>query len=292
MFIADQVRIYILGSGDMFIADSDLEYRKWGERMTVLQAFGKSMRRAILLLIGMGLLGPSLPSSSLAASPYSMAFVAGGGWPVGWWGGRWGAMQSGELNFRYEIERGFGFFLLTGLNKTYYTERGKEEIAAGSRYSDRQFADSLYTITKAEEGGSFKQLPVGTGFYGEALVGGLRAYGSAAFVVNLWKFERGQVFQQIVTPPSSDTIPHDDSWNDEQDGSNVGLQFTAGVLYPLRKGLHLEGSIAYHFTGISKDNSAIAFWGKPARTWSAEQKADAKNHADFIALRVGVRLGG
>jgi len=63
------------------------------------------------------------------------------------------------------------------------------------------------------------------------------------------------------------------------------------MLYPLKKGILLDASLAYHFAGISKDNSAIAYWGKPARTWSAEQKADASTHADFIALRLGVRFG-
>ncbi len=261
--------------------------------MTTIQASGKSMRRVLQFLIGITLLGAVFTAPAQAASPYSVAFVVGGGLPVGWWADRWGMMQSGEVNLRYQFQPGVGFFLFTGLNKTYYSERSEKDIAADTRVNDLPPQYYPYaTITKAEEGGSFKQLPVGTGFYAEAPIGGLRSYGSAAFVVNLWKFERSQTFQEVITPPSSDTIYHNDSWMDVKDGSNVGLQLTAGVLYPLRKTLFIDASLAYHFTGISKDNSAIARWGKPARTWSAEQKAAAKNHADFIALRVGVRFGG
>ncbi len=260
--------------------------------MTILLASGKFMRRALGILIAICLLGVAVPSSTQAANPYSIAFVAGGGLPVGWWGERWGLMHSGELTLRYRIDEMVGFFIFTGINKTYYVERSEKEIADDSRAGDSSPEYEPYTtVTEASEGGAFKQLPVGTGFYGETSISGIRTYGSAAFVVNLWKFERGQVFEERITPPASDTIFHSDSWSDEQDGSNVGLQFTAGMLYPLRKGLLLDASLAYHFTGISKDNMAVAYYGKPARTWSAEQKSSAKNHADFIALRVGVRFG-
>lgn len=260
--------------------------------MTILKASGESMRRALILLIVIGFLGAATPTSTQAANPYSVAFVAGGGLPVGWWADRWGMMQSGELTIRYTFDQSVGFFILTGLNKTYYTERSQKEIAADSRVGDRPPAyDSYTTINEASEGGAFKQLPVGTGFFAETEIAGFRTYGSAAFVVNLWKFERGQVLEETITPPASDTIYHNDSWSDVQDGSNVGLQFTAGMLYPLRKGLLLDASLAYHFTGISKENSAYAYWGKPARTWSAEQRSKASNHADFIALRLGVRFG-
>jgi opacity protein-like surface antigen len=214
--------------------------------------------------------------------------------PVGWWGERWGFFQASEVCIRQEFQRNTGIQFIFGLNKTYYADRSKSEIQSDSRVNDIPDAYKPYTtVTSAEQGGSFKQIPIGFGFYQEGMISGFRTYGSLGMIVDLWKFDRNQIFEAIVIPPPfQDTLEHQDNWSDVQDGSNIGLQFAAGVIYPLSRGTALDLSLAYHYVGLSKDNSAIAYYGKPARTWTADQKSTAKNHMDFIALRLGVRFGG
>lgn len=250
------------------------------------------MRRALLLL-GFAAILATVPVSSPAAGRTSLAVAVGGGLPVGWWSERWGLFQSGEINLRYEFSRGAGLLLFTGLSKTYFADLSPQDIIAESRYNDFLFPDSLRTIIAAEQGGSFKQLPIGFGFYREGLLAGYRTYGSLAMVVHLWRFDRRQLFEYDRASPLGDsTIIVRDNWSDQQVGSNVGFQLAGGMLYPLRPGLFLDVSMAYHLAAISRNNSAIAYWGKPARTWPGARKESAKPRADFLLLRVGVRFGG
>jgi hypothetical protein len=256
------------------------------------------MRRAIFYLLGALTVTFLAASSAFAAraavSRTSLGFVAGGGLPTGWWGERWGPFECGEINLRYEFSSGTGVLFLVGLDKTYFIDMSKSEVAQDSKFRDlRQDFAPYAKINQAVQDGSFKQLPVGFGFYREQMIAGYRAYGSAAFAVHLWRFERGQRFTETVTPPGSDTLRFEDNWWDEQDGSNVGLQFAAGVLYPLKTNLQLDFSIAYHLVSLTKDNAALAYWGKPmrVRNFRPEVKATTKTSANFLLVRLGVRFG-
>ncbi len=251
-----------------------------------------SMRRTNYLVIVLLAIVILLPSVGVGANRTSVGLSVGTGFPVGWWGERWGPFQSSEINLHYEFGEGTGFMIFTGLSKSYLASMSSRKVMQESRNHDQHSEfDPYATITRAYQGGSFKQLPVGFGFYQEMDLAGFRAYGSAAFAIYLWKFERSQVFEETVMPPSHDTLYYRDNWWDEQDGSNVGLQFGAGVIYPLQTGVLLDLSLAYHFVSLSSDNAAIAYWGKPARTWDSNQKASAKTNADFLLVNLGVRFG-
>lgn len=249
------------------------------------------MRRAQLIytcLLILALTSPSLGEGT------SVGFSVGGGLPTGWWADRWGLFSSGEIDLRYRFAENTGFFLATGLDKTYLTDLSSEEIAQESRFRDVHNSYKPYTkIEQAVQDGSFKQLPISYGFFQEMDIAGYRAYGSLGMVVHLWRFERGQRFRETVTPPTGDTLVHIDNWWDVQDGSNVGFQLGGGLLYPLKKNLLLDVSAIYHFVGIDKKYAAIAYWGYPARArdWRPEVKETAETGVNYLVLRLGVRFG-
>jgi len=250
------------------------------------------MRRAHFILLG--LLTIALAAPAFAEGSYIFEFSTGTGLPVGWWGERWGMIQSGEINLKYDFDEGTGFFLLTGLDKTYFSKMSADEIANESRFRDVHQTFKPYThITKAKQDGSFKQLPIGFGFYQEQEIAGYRAWGSAGMVVYLWRVERGQEFEEFVAPPGQDTSRHADNWWDEQSGSNVGFQFALGALYPLKKDLNLDLSVTYNLVSISKDNAALVYWGNPTRdrNWRPEVKSTTKTGVNYLMVRLGIRFG-
>ncbi|MBM3329737.1 MAG: hypothetical protein FJY67_09760 [Calditrichaeota bacterium] len=229
-----------------------------------------------------------------AASRTSLTLTGGGGPAIGWWGERWSPFTSGEVNLRYEFRRGTGILMLAGLSKTYLADLSNETIASESRIRDIRPEHQPYTtIINASQDGNFKQVPLGFGFYQEGLIGGLRAYGSGAFVVHLWKFERNQALTERVTPPQSDTLTYNDNWNDKQDGANAGLQLAGGVLYPIRRDLFIDASVAFHILAIDEKYAGIAYYGYPARSWTSERRSarGVEKGASFLILRAGVRWG-
>ncbi|MDP8228755.1 MAG: hypothetical protein P9M15_04815 [Candidatus Electryoneaceae bacterium] len=231
-----------------------------------------------------------LPNTGVCAVRTSIGVVGGTGLPTGWWAERWGLFQAGEVNVRYEFAPGTGILFFAGLGKTYLTSMSQEEVAIEARVYNQDEFDGNRAINTAYQGGSFKQLPIGFGLYREGLIGSLRGYGSAAMVVHLWKVERSQGFQETITGLDLNYI-HYDNWYDEQDGADVGAQFAVGVLYPLQRLLFLDISLAYHWVEISREHSAIAYWGQPARTWDGDRLEEAKGRADFVQLRIGFRYG-
>jgi len=241
----------------------------------------------------------TLPVQLQAANRTSVGLVGGFGLPVGWWGDRWDAMQSGEFNFRYEFSPGAGIILITGLNKTYFTPLSKEEVASESRYRDIEPEFQPYTtIIKGSQGGSFKQLPVGVGFYMERMVWQIRPYGSVAMIVYNWRFERSQEFLQEIKVPDPDIPPidhNDDSWYLTRDGSDLGAQIVLGAVYSLTKLFHVDVSAAYHFVSISPKYGSIAYWGRPAVIPAGQPDndlvKDSKGTVNFLQLRVGLRVG-
>jgi len=250
------------------------------------------MRRQHIILIG--LLTVALTAPQFALAKTSLGISAGTGFPLGWWGERWGMFQASEISLRYEFAPETGLLLLAGLDKTYLSKMSAEEVANESRFRDVHQTYLPYTqIKKANQDGSFKQLPIGFGFYRELEISGLWTYGSLAMVVHLWRFERGQQFEEVVTPPTQDTLRHNDTWWDEQTGSNVGFQFGAGILYPVVEDkLLLDLSMVYHLVSLSPNYAAVAYWGQPARVrdWRPEEKAKTKNSVSFLLIRLGVRF--
>ena len=248
----------------------------------------------VFLIILTFILG--LPHVGIGAVRTSIGMVGGTGLPTGWWAERWDMFQTGEVNVRYEFAPGTGILFIAGLGKAYLTSMSQEEVADEARVYNQDEFDGRRTITTAYQGGSFKQLPIGFGLYREGLIGRLRGYGSAAMVVHLWKVERSQGFQETITGLDANYIHHD-NWDDKQDGADVGAQFTVGMLYPLQHLLFLDISIAYHWVEISREHSAIAYWGQPARTWDgdrldeANRLDEAKGRADFMQFRIGFRYG-
>jgi len=237
-----------------------------------------------------------LPASSSGAVRTSIGVVGGVGIPAGWWGDRWDYFQAGEINLRYEFAPGSGLLLLAGLGKNYYASMSSEEILADSRLGDIR-DEFPYTILTADQGGSFKQLPVGFGFYTERMLWRMRAYGSLAMVIYNWKFERSQELEvEVKTDNGQDSREY--PWWDEQDGTDLGAQFAIGVLYPLRKLFFLDLSLAYHLVDISQKYGAVAYWGQPARhqPGAPEDRAsqlidEAEGRVDFLQLRLGLRYG-
>ncbi len=235
------------------------------------------------------------PNSSYSAVRTSAGVVGGIGVPVGWWGDRWTPFVSSELNLHYHVSNGTGILLLVGLNKAQLTDLSSEEIASESHLSTISPEFAPYSrITSAEQGGSFKQIPLGLGLYMERMIGNsraLRGYGSVAMVVNLWKFDRSQSLYIESDAPDISHLDWDDNWVDQKDGSNVGAQGALGVMYEFRPNVLFETSVAFHMVNLGKQNGAIAYWGQPARTWDDEKLQDANGSANFIQLRFGIRYG-
>jgi len=226
----------------------------------------------------------------------SVGLVGGMSLPVGWWGERWDPLQSGEINLRYEFTPGFGLLLLVGLNKTYFTPLSADRIYHDSRYHDVQPEfDPYRTVITAEQGGSFKQLPVGFGFYHERMLWKFRAYGSFAMIVSNWKFSRNQEYEQVVAPPGMSESHDYDYWSIESDGTNVGAQAAIGFVYKITGKLLLDVSAAYHMINITQKYGAAVYWGEPALTPPGEPQEDlvknAEGAVDFIQFRIGIRIG-
>ncbi len=250
---------------------------------------GLSIRRYIFLILLVLILSQPLAWGAVRTS---VGLIGGVGVPVGWWSERWEPFPNGEMNLRYEFAPGTGLILIAGLGKSMFTTLSPEETAAESRFRDLRPEFEPYTdIVKSSQDGTFKQLPVGFGFYSEGIISGFRGYASAAMLINMWKFTRGQEFIEEVTIPDFETISHQDNWSDKQDGTDVGGQLAVGLLYPLRRLILLDVSLAYNFVFLSKKHAAIAYWGKPARTWDRERVDEAVGRADFVQLRLGFRYG-
>jgi len=237
-----------------------------------------------------------IPCDSNSANRVSIGFTGGLAQPFGWWSERWDPLQSSEVNLRYEFKSGFGILLFVGLNKTYLTPLSDEEIFSESKYHDVYPEFEEYrTIIAAGQDGTFKQLPIGFGFYFERMVWRFRTYGSAAMTVYNWKFERSQVFEEIISVPDMQEVSHEDNWAIVQDGSDVGAQVSIGLVYKVTKRFHVDLSAAYHFINIGKKYGAAAYWGEPARIPPGEPDNDlvrnAEGAVDFLQLRLGIRLG-
>jgi hypothetical protein len=249
-----------------------------------------SCKFCVLFLISIFILIPAISSAVVRTS---LGVVGGIGTPVGWWSERWGPGQSGEVNLRYEFMPGTGLLLLTGLNKVYVSDRSANDIFNDSNLRAMEPEVRQYSsIEGAEQGGAFKQLSIGFGFYTERVVAGMRGYGSLAFVVYNFKFDRSQYLAVNVTPPNLDGASYrrTDIWEDQKEGSEFGGQFAVGLIKQIRQNLLVDVSLAYHYIDVGKTNSALAYWGYPARKTQA--KIDqAKSHADYLQLRVGFRYG-
>jgi len=245
-----------------------------------------------------------MPSLTEGTSRTSVGLLGAYGMPVGWWADRWDPLQSGEVNFRYEFSpvplniwnQKFGILLLTGLNKTYFTPLSKEEVVQESLYSDvRDVFDPYRNTINASQGGSFKQLPVGFGFYYERTVWRFHVYSSLAMAVYSWKFERSQELLQEITVAGMDTIRHEyDNWSVKQVGSDLGGQLAIGAVYRIWKTLCVDVSAADHLINISREVGAVAYWGIPAQVPPGEPANElienAKGAVDFLQFRIGLRV--
>ncbi|MCF7809720.1 hypothetical protein K9N50_01890 [bacterium] len=235
-------------------------------------------------------------NSGYSAGRTSVGLVGGMSIPMGWWGERWDPLQSGEINLRYEFTPGFGILLLAGLNKTYFSDLSADEIYQDSRYHDVQPEYEPYrTVITAEQGGSFKQLPVGFGFYHERMLWRFRAYGSVAMVIYNWKFTRSQDFEQVIAPPGMSETQHVDNWSISNDGTNMGAQAAIGFVYKISSMFMLDVSAAYHMINIYQKNGAAAYWGEPALVPPGDPQndlvKDAEGAVDFLQIRLGLRIG-
>lgn len=250
--------------------------------------------KSLILLIAVFILAIAV-SPVQSAGRSSVGVVTGYGMPLGWWADRWDQSLNSEMNLRFELTPGYGMVLLAGLGKSYINDLSEEEILADSHLQDVPEEFIPYTrTTEASQSGSFKQIPVGFGFYFERLIGNirrLRGYGSVSMVVNMWKFNRSQTLTREIKGPGMTTMYPQDDWSDKKDGSDLGAQVGFGVLYQMNKFLYFEISAAYNFVDIGQKNGAIAYWGQPARTWSDDKIKSADGRADFMQLRLGFRIG-
>ncbi len=226
----------------------------------------------------------------------SIGFTGGLGIPLGWWGERWDPLQSGELNLKYEFAPGSGLLLLIGLNKTYYKSMSDEDILAESRYSDIKPEFLPYrTIVYASQSGSFKQIPLGFGFYHERMAAMVRVYGSVAIVVNNWKIVRDQRLKIKIEAPDMPIEWHRDDWINSQNGADLGLQVAVGGMYKVFESIYLDVSVAFHWININQKNGAFAYYGYNARIQPGDTESElvsnAKATVNFIQLRIGVRVG-
>ncbi|MFH0765557.1 MAG: hypothetical protein V2A61_03965 [Calditrichota bacterium] len=235
------------------------------------------------------------PSNSAPKTRTSIGFNTGIGVPVGWWSERWNPSANGEVNIRYEFSAGTGLLLTAGLAKSYYAERTPEQILreSTSRETEPEFAP-YGTVTKAYQEGSFKQIPVGFGFYNESLFLGMRSYVSAAMSIYLWKLERSQELSYEIAVPNRTHNQHiyEDNWWDSQDGADVGGQLAIGLLKNIQGMLFVEASLTYQVVSLAKKHAALAYWGQPTRTWSNDRiNNDTYSAVNSFTFRVGIRYG-
>lgn len=232
---------------------------------------------------------------SLDMSGTNVGFSVGGGLPVGWWSDRWGMFQTAELNLRYEFSRGQGLLLFVNLAKADLADLSKSTIIEESQFADQPpEVKPYYTFTDVKQGGTFRQLPLGIGYYREFPYNNLMFYGSAAFAVHLWKLHRTQTLQATGERGGVPLTPYSDDWEDSQDGAETGWRIAGGLTYPIKENLALDCNLAWHITSLSNDNGALAYWGFPVRgntIRAEERKAKAEKNANFILLQVGVRYG-
>jgi len=243
----------------------------------------------------------SSSNSALGAVRTSIGVNGGLGLPIGWWSERWDPLLISEINLKYEFTPGTGILLLAGLGKAYFGDLSDSAILSESSLSNLPPEFEPYAkINYSSQSGSFRQIPVGFGFYTERLIRDfgstenphqLRGYGSAAMIVHLWQFERNQNLTREVAVPDKPVLPYEDVWSDDAEGSNVGVQVAIGLLYQLRDFLYVDISAAYHFVDIGQRNGAVAYYGQPARIRSDQYIESAEGRADIIQLRVGIRYG-
>ncbi len=239
------------------------------------------------IILTIFLLLPSVSNANQAPVRTSIGLVVGAGIPTGWWADRWGFSDAGEINLRYEFAPGTGILLSAGLSKAFLADISKAEVAAEAQW--HQIDGFNYDIITAKQSGSFKSLPVGFGLYRESQAGRFRPYGSASMMVFLWKFDRSQTF--LADNLDGDTSPIIDNWHDDQDGANLGAQFTAGTLYQIKPMVLLDASIAFHWLNIGTEHGALAYWGYPVRTWDDDRINEGKGSANYLQFRIGLRYG-
>jgi len=225
----------------------------------------------------------------------SIGLTSGLGIPLGWWGERWDSFQSVELNLKYEFAPGSGLLFLVGLNKAYYKSMSAEDIFAESRFSDVKSEFLPYRpIVYASQSGSFKQIPLGFGFYHERMAAMVQVYGSVAIVVYNWKIVRDQRFKIRIETPIGSIEPQADNWADSQDGADLGLQGAVGGIYKVFESFYLDVSAAFHWVNVNQKNGAFAYYGYNARLQPGDTEdelvSNARATVNFIQLRIGVRM--
>lgn len=234
------------------------------------------------------------PPVQSAALRTSLGITAGTTVPVGWWAKRWDPGPSAEANLRYEFAPGTGILVLSGVSKVYFTE-----LPAGVIYGESSLRATqpdfvpYTTIVRAVQGGAFKQVSAGFGFYLERLVLGQRMFGSLAFTVQNWKFQRDQYLEveQSIPELGSEPVRRTDVWWTEQDGSDLGAQVGLGIVRPLFRKTLLEVSTNYHYVDISRKHGSLAYWGYPARTGNFPSGGAPTGRVDYLQFRVGLRYG-
>jgi len=233
----------------------------------------------------------STPKKKISRS--SFGFMGGIGAPVGWWGDRWDMPIVSEINFRHEFSRGKGILLFAGLSKAQVTDIPDAEIEAESRLGEVQPEFQPYThLSYVSQSGSYKESPVGIGFYYERMATRkMRGYGTAALVVHIWKVSRTQDLTRVTNTPNLPEVAIDDNWSVDDDGSDLGAQLAMGLTYELRKFLHLDASVAYNFSNVGKHNGAVLYWGQPGVSRTGGVYDNSEGSTDLLQVRFGVRFG-
>jgi len=246
----------------------------------------------IVMVLGLSVqVASSAPKKKISRS--SIGIMGGIGAPIGWWGDRWDMSIVNEINFRHEFSRGKGLLLFAGFNKAQVAKISDAEIEAESRLGEVQPEFQPYThLSNVSQAGSYKENPIGIGFYYERMATRrLRGYGTAALVVHIWKVSRTQSLTRVTNTPNLPEISADDNWSVEDDGSDLGAQVAFGLTYKLRKLLYLDGSVAYNFSNIGKHNGAVLYWGQPGISRIGGVYDNSEGSTDLLQLRIGVRFG-
>ena len=224
----------------------------------------------------------------------SFGFIGGIGQPAGWWGDRWDMPIVSEINFHYEFARGAGLLLFAGISTAQFTDLSDEEIVSESNLGDIPPEFKPYTtLTHVSQSGTYKENPLGIGFYYERMITPrrLRGYGTAALVVHIWKVTRGQRLERESQVSDMPEIPNVDNWSTTDNGSDLGAQAALGISYQMRRFMFFDASLAYNFSNIGKHNGAVLYWGLPGRTKSGGVYDRSEGSTDLIQLRLGLRFG-
>ncbi len=252
----------------------------------------------LITVISLIVLGLSAQVASSAPkkkkSRTSIGFIGGVGEPVGWWGDRWDMPIVSEINYRQEFSPGAGLLLFAGLNKTHVAKLSDDEIISESRLGEVKPEFKPYTnITYISQSGSYKENPIGIGFYFERMVTQrrLRGYGTAALVVHIWKLTRSQSLTRVTTRPGFPEILAEDNWSANDDGSDLGAQVALGLSYQMRQFMFFDASVAYNFSNVGKHNGAVLYWGQPGRTRTGGVYDESEGSTDLLEVRFGFRFG-